>query len=78
MSGPDLNDMEATVLQTVHAEGSADLYDLARAVGNGPRTVQEAVRSLNRSGLVHVSGRGRRVSCTREGERVARRRQRGS
>lgn len=69
---PDLSDTEARVLRAVHAEGSADLYALARAVGTGPRTVQEAVQGLSRKGLVLVSDRGSTVHCTPEGEDAAR------
>lgn len=72
MSTPDLSSTEADVLQTVHAEGSADLYDLARAVGTGPRTVQDAVQTLARHKLVVVSEQGRRVSCTPAGDERAR------
>jgi DNA-binding Lrp family transcriptional regulator len=46
MDVPDLSDTETRVLQAVHTEGSADLYDLAQAIGVGPRAVQEAVRTL--------------------------------
>jgi len=69
---PDLSDTEATVLRAVHAEGRADLYALAQAVGSGPRTVQEAVRALARKDLVIVSDRGSTVHCTPSGEDVAR------
>lgn len=69
---PELSDAEATVLQLVHAEGSVDLYDLARAVGTGPRTVQETVRDLSQKRLVIVSDRGVRVHCTPAGEDLAR------
>jgi len=72
MSAPDLTRTEAKVLQAVHAEGSADLYDLAQSVGAGPRSVQEVVRGLSQDGLVYVSDRGRRVCCTRAGDEVAR------
>ena len=72
MSSPSLSDTEAAVLQTVHAEGTADLYDLAQAVGTGPRAVQEAVQSLVHKNLVIVSEQGRRVSCTPAGDEVAR------
>lgn len=71
----DLTDVEAAVLRTVHAEGGADHYDVARAVGTGPRTVQEAVRRLSQKDLVHVTGHGRRVQCTRAGNRWVRQRQ---
>jgi len=69
---PDLSDREAAVLQAVHAEGSADLYALARAVNTGPRTVQEAVQRLSAEHLVLVSDRGVQVHCTPAGEEVAR------
>ncbi|MFP4228358.1 MAG: Lrp/AsnC family transcriptional regulator [Salinivenus sp.] len=72
MSTPSLSETEAAVLQAVHAEGSADLYDLARAVGTGPRAVQDAVQSLSRATLVVVSEQGRRVACTPAGEERAR------
>jgi Mn-dependent DtxR family transcriptional regulator len=72
MSMPARSDMETAVLQTVHAEGPVDLYDLAQAVGTGPRSVQEAVRSLSQDRLVIVSEQGRRVSCTPAGEDLAR------
>ncbi len=72
MDAPDLSDVEASVLQAVHAEGSADLYDLARAVGTGPRTVQEAVRCLDDHRLVLVTDRGRQVRCTPAGDDVVR------
>lgn len=68
MSTPDLSDLEAAVLRTVHAEGSANLYDLAHAVGKGPRTVQDALRRLSRTDLVYVSERGVQVHCTRAGD----------
>jgi Mn-dependent DtxR family transcriptional regulator len=67
MDAPDLSDLEATVLQAVHAEGSADLYDLARVVGTGPRSVQEAVRRLSDERLVIVAERGVEVHCTPAG-----------
>lgn len=72
MASSDLSETEAAVLQAAHAEGSIGLYELARAVGTGPRTVQEAVQDLARKNLVHVSQRGRRVQCTRAGDRLAR------
>lgn len=72
MDAPDLSDAEASVLQAVHAEGSADLYDLARAVGTGPRAVQEAVRRLDDHRLVLVTDRGRQVRCTPAGTDLAR------
>lgn len=73
MATPELKETEASVLRAVHAEGGADLYELARAVGVGPRTVQEAVGRLSRDDLVHVSHRGRRVQCTRAGDQWVRR-----
>lgn len=69
---PDLSGTEAEVLRVVHAEGPADLYALAQAVGTGPRTVQEAVQGLSRKGLVLASDRGSTVRCTPNGEEVAR------
>lgn len=75
MDTPSLSETEAAVLRTVHADGPVDLYDLAQAVGTGPRAVQEAVRSLSNSQLVIVSERGRRVSCTPAGDDRARRQQ---
>lgn len=72
MDAPDLSDMEAAVLQAVHAEGNADLYALAQAVGTGPRTVQDAVRRLATHRLVFVSDRGRQVRCTPAGSDLAR------
>ncbi len=73
MPSPDLTDTEAAVLQTVHAQKDADLYDLAQAVGAGPRAVQETVQHLAQHDLVHVSGR--RVRCTRTGDRWVRQHQ---
>lgn len=72
MEAPDLSDTEAAVLQAVHAEGNADLYDLARSVGTGPRTVREAVGRLAEHRLVLVSDRGRKVRCTPAGNDLAR------
>lgn len=72
MDAPDLSDEDARVLQVVHAEGSADLYDLARAVGTGPRVVQEAVRRLDDHRLVLVTDRGRQVRCTPAGDDLVR------
>lgn len=72
MGSPSLSDTEAAVLQAVHADGTVDLYDLAQALGTGPRVVQEAVRSLAHDNLVIVSEQGRRVSCTPAGDDVAR------
>ena len=70
MPSPDLSDTEATVLRAVQPEGTADLYDLAQAVGAGPRAVQEAVRHLARHDLVHASGR--HVRCTSAGDQWVR------
>lgn len=79
MSGPpELSDTESAVLQAVHAEGSVDLYTLARAVGTGPRAVQEAVQALSAENLVIVSDRGVQVHCTPVGEEVARAEQEGT
>lgn len=72
MATPDLPDTEAQVLRAVHAQEGADLYELSQAVGTGPRTVQEAVGRLAQDDLVHVSGRGRQVRCTRAGDRWVR------
>lgn len=72
MENFDLTDTEWAVLRVVHAEGSADLYALARTVGTGPRAVQEAVRTLAEKRLVHVSDRGVRVRYTPAGDDVAR------
>ena len=71
MEVPDLSDIEARVLQAVHAEGSADLYDLAQVIGTGPRAVQEAVGTLSDHRLVLVTERGREVRCTPAGTDVA-------
>jgi len=70
MSSPDLSDTEAAVLRTVQAQDVADLYDLAQAVGTGPRAVQDTVRRLSRHDLVHVSGR--HVRCTAAGDQWVR------
>jgi len=72
MDAPALSDTEADVLQAVHAEGTADLYDLAQAVGAGPPTVQEAVQTLADHRLVLVTDRGRKIRCTPAGDDVAR------
>ena len=69
---PSLSDTESAVLQAVHAEGNADLYALARAIGTGPRTVQDAVQTLSKKGLVLVVEDGVEVYCTPDGEKVAR------
>lgn len=69
---PSLSDVESAVLQAVHAEGNADLYALARTIGTGPRTVQEAVQALSQKDLVLVVEDGMEVCCTPEGEEVAR------
>ncbi len=69
---PELSDTEARVLRATHAEGPADVYALAQAVGTGPRTVQEAVQELSQKGLVLVSDRGSTVRCTPGGEDAAR------
>lgn len=69
---PELTDMEAAVLETVHAEGSIDLYALARTIGTGPRTVQEAVQTLSQNDLVIVSDRGFEMHCTPAGEDLVR------
>ena len=69
---PSLSDTESAVLQAVHAEGNADLYALARVIGTGPRTVQDAVQTLSQKGLVLVVEDGVEVYCTPDGEKVAR------
>jgi len=71
-SAPELSDTESAVLQAVHADGSADLYALSRAIGAGPRAVQEAVQSLSQKNLVLVVEDGVKVYCTPDGEEVAR------
>lgn len=70
MSSPDLSETEADLLRAVQPENTADLYDLARAVGVGPRAVQDAVRRLAQHDLVHVSGR--HVRCTTTGDQWVR------
>ena len=70
MSSPDLSDTEAALLRAVQTESTADLYDLARATGAGPRSVQETVQRLARHDLVHVSGR--HVRCTNAGDQWVR------
>ena len=72
MDAPDLSDFEAEVLRAVQAEGSVDIYDLAQAVGTGPRAVQEAVGALDEHRLVLVTDRGRQVRCTPAGDDLAR------
>lgn len=68
MPTPDLTKSEVEVLRAVHTQEGADLYELARIVGMGPRTVQESIRQLAQDDLVHVSDRGFRVECTRAGD----------
>jgi Mn-dependent DtxR family transcriptional regulator len=70
MTFPDLTDTDAAVLRAVHTQEDADLYDLAQAMGAGPRAVQETVQRLAQHDLVHASGR--RVRCTRAGDRWVR------
>jgi len=70
MSSPDLSETEAAVLRAVQPQTTADLYDLAQAVGAGPRAVQDAVRRLSRHDLVHVSGR--HVRGTKAGDQWVR------
>ncbi|MEF8817665.1 MAG: Lrp/AsnC family transcriptional regulator [Salinibacter sp.] len=70
MSSPDLSDADAALLRTIQTESTADLYDLAQAVGTGPRSVQEALRRLAQHDLVHVSGR--HVRCTNAGDQWVR------
>lgn len=67
MQTPDLSDLEVAVLRAVHAEGSVDIYDLARGVGTGPRSVQKAVQRLSDERLVIVAERGVEVHCTPAG-----------
>jgi len=78
VSMPDfpLRDDAQDVLVAVHQAGDADVYDLAAAVGAGPRQVQDLVRELDGAGLVVVSERGDRIACTPAGEDHARRLQR--
>jgi len=71
-SAPDLSTAQAAALKAVCAEGSMDLYTLAQAVGQGPRATQEVLQTLARDGLVHMSERGRRVSCTPRGDEAVR------
>jgi predicted transcriptional regulator len=73
MPQPDLPDTEETVLRAVHANDGSDLYDLSQAIGTGPRAVQEAVQGLAQKDFVHVSGR--RVRCTKTGDRWMRQHQ---
>ena len=73
MPQPNLTDTEATVLRAVHANDSTDLYDLSRAVGTGPRAVQEAVQRLAQNDFVHVAGR--QVRCTKAGDQWMRQHQ---
>jgi len=70
MALSDRSDLEASLLRLVHEEGPADLYDLAQAVGTGPRAVQEAVGSLAEDGLVYVTDRS--VRCSRDGDTLVR------
>lgn len=70
MASPDLTDVEASVLRAAHAREGADLYDLAQAVGAGPRAVQEAIQRLARHDLLHASGR--HVRCTRTSDQWVR------
>lgn len=73
MALSDRTDLEASLLRVIHEEGLVDLYDLAQAVGAGPRAVQEAVGTLAEDGLVYVTDRS--VRCSREGEALVRGRQ---
>jgi Mn-dependent DtxR family transcriptional regulator len=70
MALSDRSDLEASLLRVIHEEGLVDLYDLAQAVGAGPRAVQEAVGTLAEDGLVYVTDRS--VRCSREGEALVR------
>lgn len=67
-----LTDDAEAVLLAVQQAGEADVYDLAQAVGAGPRAVQEQIRSLDSAGLVIVSERGDQIRCTPAGEDHAR------
>ncbi|MFB6272872.1 MAG: Lrp/AsnC family transcriptional regulator [Salinibacter sp.] len=71
MPDADLTDTETAVLRAVQSQETADLYDLSREIGAGPRAVQEAVQRLAQHDLVHVSGR--HVRCTRTGDQWVRR-----
>ena len=73
MALSDRTDLEASLLRVIHEEGLVDLYDLAQAVGAGPRAVQKAVGTLAEDGLVYVTDRS--VRCSREGEALVRGRQ---
>lgn len=72
MDVPDLSDVEVNALQAVHAERNVDIYDLAQAVGIGPKTATDAVQILAEHRLVIVTDRGRHVRCTPAGDEVAR------
>lgn len=67
-----LTDDAEAVLLAIHDAGEADIYDLAGAVGAGPKAVQESVRELDQAKLVIVSERGDRMRCTPAGEDHAR------
>lgn len=71
MADVNLTDTEASVLRTLQAQETVDLYDLARGVGTGPGAVQTAVQRLAKHDFVHVSGR--HVRCTRTGDQWVRR-----
>lgn len=75
MSEPQFSDVEMSVLRAVQSEGSLDLYELARIVGTGPKSVQEAVQRLSDERLVIVAANGVEVHCTPRGEDVVRDRQ---
>jgi len=77
MSSPDLSDTEADVLRAVQSEATADLYDLARAVGAGPRAVQGPVRPRPgggrgpSGGATPCSALPNTTSCTHRGATCA-------
>lgn len=72
MNESQFSDVEISVLRAVQTEGSVDLYDLARIVGTGPKSVQEAVQNLSDERLVIVAANGVEVHCTPRGEEVVR------
>lgn len=73
MSDIEISEQAEAVLLAVHDAGDVDVYDLASAVGAGPRQVQERVRELAGAELVIVSERGDRIVCTPAGDDYARR-----
>jgi Mn-dependent DtxR family transcriptional regulator len=72
MSDIEISEPAEAVLLAVHDAGEVDVYDLASAVGTGPRQVQERVRELDAAKLVVVSERGDRIVCTPAGDDYAR------